>query len=238
MRNIVYLDKKIPKTEYKQLQKEYGAFIKEHTGITIEWTTVDYDFTDYPINIDVDGDAVLRPTFMKGIADEVTKRYGDFGFDNIITLIHFSNWKSAPGGRPGIWGTNYSYVYGNYHFQYCRWNERLANSFGTVNHEIDHTFDALVKQEIGIDLNRILNVVNYDRDTTHGGMNPPYQYIRHKENANKLKVLAPFLAQAYRKRYERHVEVITGLQKTVIGLAKQVIYLLRKQINNKNGVQL
>jgi hypothetical protein len=234
MRIVCYKDKLIKPSEYNALVAEYTNFIKDTTGIDVTFWTIDYDFTDYPTIIDTDGDDVLRPNFLQNIAKEVTAKYGDYGTDNVVTLIHERNWKSgkAP-GRKGIWGTNYSYKYGKYHIQYCRFDEGgLINSFGTLNHEIDHTFDALCQVEVGINLNPILGVTKYDADTTHGGK-PPYKYIRNDENADKLKVIAPYLASAYKKRLERHIDAVKGKQLTIIGLLEKLVYLYKQRLNKK-----
>lgn len=237
MRNIVYLDKLIPYKDATPVFEKYKLFIKEHTGITPSFVFIEYDFSDYPTVIDLDGDDVIRPNFLHEIVKEVDTKYGKYGTDNVITMIHEDNWKSGKTSkRKGIWGTNYSYKYSNYHVQYCRWDKKNpANTFGTLNHEIDHTFDALIKVEIGIDINPILGVTNYDADTTHGGK-PPHQYIRYKENVSKLKILAPYLYSAYAKRLEKHTNFILGQKKTIINLLESLIELLRARLNRKNGI--
>ncbi len=236
MRNLVYKDIKIPQAEYDKLLKDYSDFIKKQTGITVTTWTVDKDYTDYPTYLDTDGDDVLRPSFWQEIIKEVSKNYGDYGADNIITLIHADNWKSGKTAtRKGIWGTNYSYKYGNYHTQYCRFDAKAVNSFGTLNHEIDHTFDALIKVEIGVNVNPLLAVTNYDKNTTHGEPTAYHPYIRNKENADKLKVLAPYLASAYAKRLEKHVIYTKGLQNTAIGLLERVVELWKQRLYKKNG---
>jgi hypothetical protein len=237
MRNIVFKDKTISQTAYNQLISDYTGFIKDTTGIKVETTTIDYNFTDYPTVLDSDGDDRPTDKFLNEFKDIVQLRYGKHGQDNIILLIHQDNWKSGKTDtRRGIWGTNYSYKYGNYHVQYCRFDKRnAANSFGTLNHEIDHSLDALIKTEIGVDINPILGVVHYDRNTTHGQPEAYHAYIRHQENADKLKVMAPYLKAAYAKRLERHQAELTAKKKTIINLLEQVVYLYRQVLNKKNG---
>jgi len=236
MRNLVFKDIKIPQAGYSAFIKEYSDFILKQTGIKCTFWTIDKDFTDYPTVIDSDGDDVVRPDFLQDLANEVTAKYSEYGTDNVITLIHQDNWKSGKTAtRKGIWGTNYSYKYGNYHIQYCRWDKKnKANTFGTVNHEIDHTFDALIKVEIGIDVNPILGVTKYDAETTHGG-NPKYKYIRYDENADKLKVIAPYLISAYAKRLEKNEMYMKGLQNTAIGLLERLVTIWKQRLYKKNG---
>lgn len=238
-RNIVYKDTKIPQKEYEEVMSEYAAFIKKNAKFTPNFVTVEYDFTDYPTYVDTDGDAVIRPNFLQGIADEVTEKYGEFGADNIITLIHQDNWKSVKTkNTKGIWGTAWSYKFGNYHVQYCRWDKKNpANTFGTINHEQDHSYDSLVKVELGININPILGVKDYDRDTTHGGSY--HGYIRYQENAKKLQVLSPYLIAAYKKRLEKHEASLVGkkntLYKGIIATIEKWLYENSKKLNQKNG---
>jgi hypothetical protein len=237
MRVIVYKDIKIPQDAYDKVMWDYADFMQKHAGLPkVFVTTVDYDFTDYPTVLDSDGDDVMRPDFWQKFAKEVTTKYGDYGYDNVITLVHQDNWKSGKTAtRKGIWGQNLSYKHGNYHMQYCRWDKKNpANTFGTINHEIDHTFDALIKVEIGVDINKILGVTAYDNETTHGS-NPRFKYIRYQENAYKLQIIGPYLVSAYRKRVEKHEIHIKGLQNTAIGLLERLVGLYKQRLYQKNG---
>ncbi len=233
-RNIIFKDKTISQEKYNILLKEYGDFLQKNTGITPTFITVDYDYTDYPTELDSDGDD--RPTFLQDLSDDVDEKYGEWGVDNIVTMIHQDNWKSGKTAtRKGIWGTNFSYRYNNYHVQYIRWDKKNpANSFGTLYHEQHHSFDALIKQEIGIDVNSIVGVKSWDAAITHGG-EKPWTYIRYQENIDSLKKIAPYLVAAYKKRQDRHDEAIKGMKVTIIGLLEKLVYLYKAKLNQKNG---
>lgn len=234
MRTIVYKDKDIPQDEYNQLLNEYSIFIKKHTGIVCTFWTKEYDYSDYPTVLDTDGDDVMRPAFIEDFVKETTKSYSDYGADHIVTLIHEKNWKSGrTATRKGIWGTNYSYRYGNYQLHYCRWDKRnLANSFGTLYHEMFHSFDALIKVEAGIDIEPILAVSSFDAEIVHGG-DSKYDYIRYQENTDVLKAIVPYLASAYRVRLEKHTKHMNGLKITVIGLLERLVDLYRQRLYQK-----
>jgi hypothetical protein len=103
--------------------------------------------------------------------------------------------------------------------------------------EINKHIDALIKQEIGIDINPILGVANFDRDVVHGG-SPDHDYVNYKSNAETLKKLAPYLIASYEKRVERHTEVVKGMQFTIIGLLQQMVYLLTRRNNRKDGINI
>lgn len=236
MRFVVYKDKKIPQKEYDKLNKDYAAFIKKTTGIEVTYITMEWDFSRYPTMLD---GSIPRPTsqFLSAMCEQVEKKYGKYGSDHIELLIHEDNWQSDSDTMKGIWGTSWSYIYGNGNLVYNRWDrDNIANSFGTRNHEIDHSFDSLIKTEIGIDINPVLGVRDYDAQTTHGGrtVKPAYhEYIRYKENEAKLKVLAPYLQAVYKKRLERHTEAIRGMQITIIGLLEKLVYLYKQKLNQK-----
>lgn len=237
MRNIIIKDKSIKDSEFKQLVDDYAAFIKKTTGITVRTTTVEYDFTNYPTILDSDGDDRPTDALINSLKNNAETKLGKYGFDNLVMLIHQDNWKSGKTAtRKGIWGTNYSYKYGPYHVQYCRFDKKNpANSFGTLNHEIDHSSDALILTEIGVNINPILKVENYDRNTTHGQPVAYHGYIRWKENEAKLKVMAPYLKSAYAKRQERSTADILNTQKSLIGVLEQVVYFMTRLKNQKNG---
>jgi hypothetical protein len=239
MRHVVLKDKKITKKALEAWKVEDVAFWEKNIGVTPTYEVIDTDYTTYPTYIDEDKD--VRPTYeyLQTKTNEVVKKFGDFGTDFIMVMVHEDNWKSdtTPDIKgDGIWGTNYSYVFGKQCLEYCRWDkDNTANTFGTAYHERHHSFDALIKVETGVDIEPLLGVVGYDKSITHGGAKP-WKYIRHKENLASLKTMKPHLQEAFRIRKERHDKVIVGLMETVVNLATQVLYILRKQHYQKDGV--
>lgn len=239
MRHIILLDNKIKVSDYQKWVTEDTAFWEKHLGVTPTYELVPTDYSDYPTYVDEDKD--IRPTYayLQNLTKEVVKKHGEFAFDFIMVMIHEDNWKSdtTPDIKgDGIWGTNYSYIFGKQCLEYCRWDkDKLANTFGTAYHERHHSFDALIKQELGIDIQPILNVSRYDNEITHGNT-APWKYIRHKENLESLRIMKPYLQQAFEKRKNRHEEVVKGLMGTVINLATQVVYMLKMRKNKKDGI--
>ena len=192
------------------------------------------DYSDYPTYVDSDGD--IRPTdaYLQSLTDKAVKRNGDFGYDFIMVMVHEDNWKSDTDHTKGIWGTNYSYVFGKQCLDYCRWDrDNRANTFGTAYHERMHSMDAIIKQELGIDIAPILKVPKYDAYIVHGAGD--WEYIRYQENIEALAVMKPYLQEAFKKRKAKHEEVL-GLLGQVISLASQVVYLLQMRRNKKYGV--
>lgn len=212
------------------------AFWQKFIGLTPEYTVIRTDYTTYPTYIDNDGD--VRPTYdyLKSLNDQVVALYGEFAFDFVMVMIHQDNWLSSPSGSKGIWGTNYSYVFGKQCLDYCRWDKRNdANTFGTAYHERHHSFDAIIKQETGETVESKLNVPigKYDYCITHGNCGD-WQYIRWKENTTSLKIMAPYLRKAFMFRRGLHAD--NEKRKTIIQLLEQAVYVLRMLNNRKNGV--
>lgn len=237
MRHTLLLDNKISHDEIERWKIEDRGFWKTHLGIEPEYEIIRTDYSDYPTYIDSDGDT--RPTYayLKSLNDLVVAKYGEFGTDFIMVMIHEDNFKSDdPRPGVGIWGTNYSYKFGKQNLCYCRWDrDNRANTFGTAYHERHHSFDSLIKLETGVDIQPILDVERYDRQITHGH-HPKWDYIRHKENTESLKIMAPYIRTALRKRKEKHEEVLKGVVSQIIKLTTQLLYYLRMKKYGKNGI--
>jgi len=236
MRHVILLDNKITDKKYRKWEQEDRDFWLEHLGITPEYEVLREDYTTYPTYIDSDKD--IRPTdkYLQSLNDKVTKKFGEFGTDFVMVMIHEDNWKSDTDFTKGIWGTNYSYIFGKQCLDYCRWDkDNSANTFGTAYHERHHSFDAIIKQETGIDIRKALGVSRYDAEITHGG-SEPWEYIRHKENVDSLKTMKPHLLSSFLVRKARHDKELNALRSTVVDLAKQAVYLLKILLNKKNGV--
>lgn len=236
MRHIILKDKKILRRDYDAWEKEDVFFWEKHLETTPIYEIIEMDYSNYPTYIDSDGD--IRPTqaYLQDLTSPIIKKHGDFAFDFIMVMIHEDNWKSDTDQIKGIWGTNYSYIFGKQCLEYCRWDkDNSANTFGTAYHERHHSFDAIIKVETGLDIQPLLEVKKYDYEITHGN-NPRWKYIRHKENLDSLKIMKPHLQKAFQVRKNKHEEVVKGLMGTIIKLATQVFYLLRMKQNMKNGV--
>lgn len=236
MRHVILLDTKITQLEYDRWREKDTVFWEKYIGVTPEYEIMRSSFGDYPTYVDNDGD--VRPTdeYLKTLTKQVVAKYGEFGTDFIMMMVHEDNWKSSnPAPGVGIWGTNYSYVFGKQCLEYCRWDrDNEANTFGTAYHERHHSFDAIIKVETNVDIQPILSVRKYDYEITHGHSDN-WDYIRYKENTESLKIMAPYLRKSFALRRERH-EKILGLYRTIISLMTKLLYLLRQKQAQKNGV--
>jgi len=248
MRHIILKDKKILQRDYDRWKHQDILFWQENLGITPTYDVAETDYSTYPTYIDQDQD--IRPTtkYLQSLTTPLVKKYGEFGMDFIMVMIHEDNWRShgplweqikRENGiikEKGIWGTNYSYIFGKQCLAYSRWDgDNATNTFGTAYHERHHSFDAIIKVELGIDVQPLLGVTKYDHEVTHGNK-APWKYIRNKENLESLKIMKPHLLKAFQARKDKHEEVTKGLMEIIIKLATQVLYLIRANQNKKNGV--
>jgi len=238
MRHAILLDTKISNNSYEEWVGDDTAFWKKYIGITPEYTLIRQDYSTYPIF--VDGAGNIRPTdaYLKSLNDQVVAKYGEFAFDFVMVMVHEDNWLSDPLGDKGkgIWGTNYSYIFGKQCLDYCRWDrDNSANTFGTAYHERHHSFDAMIKQETGIVIEPSLSVGigKYDNCITHGNCDP-WKYIRFQENTKSLEIMAPHLRKAFSLREQKHRD--NDKRKELIGVLQDLVYLLRMQLNSKYGV--
>ncbi len=224
MRSVVLIDLKIDKDEALALLDEFGEFFEEHTGIECTWWLERRDFSQVPTMVDSDGDMKPTHSYRKEINKDVHKRYNDYGTDNVVMWVHEDNFLYK-----GIWGQNWSGLYHKHSFQLCRWDKNNDNNtFGTLYHELMHSFDWVVKDELGIDIDFTFGY-DWDASAVHG-KGKDFEYIGGKtgrENTEYLKQIGPHITKAFKRRKERH-ETHIGLLKQVINIAQKLIDLLSK----------
>lgn len=232
MRALVFIDLKIDKDEALALLDDYGEFYEEHTGIEPTWYVERRDFSSVPTQADTDGD--LKPTvaYRKALETSVHKRYKDYGVDTIIMWVHEDNFLFK-----GVWGTAWAYSFYKYSFLLCRWDKHNeVNTWNTLFHEDSHPHDTLIKKELGIDINPLIESYfgvkdfDYDRDYVHG-QSPLFNYIGrngYTRDGRMLKLLSPYLQRAYSKRKAKHEQYVTIL-KVIIKLMQRIIFLRNNQ---------
>lgn len=234
MRMLFLCDIKITDKEIKDLQKEFTGLIKQYTDITPEYFIERQDYKNVPTEADGDGD--LKPTkaYTTALLSTVHAKYGNYGVDSVVLLVHRDNWVYT-----GIWGTNWSNVYHQYHVHLCRFdNKNIANSLGTLYHEWMHSLDSLISTHTGVEIDNYFTnsrcFVDWDSSICHGNKTvgckeTPFKYIKWKDNTDALAMIAPDLRMAYKVRKELYLEPYKQVQ-------RQVITWLRSLLNKKNGV--
>lgn len=230
MRIAILKDVAINDKQFNGLTTEYAAFIEQHTGIRPTFFVHPFEYKAIPLIVDADGDHMPTMAWRSATVKTIFDKYNLYGVDHVVLLVHRDNWVFS-----GIWGTNWSNIYHGYQVHLCRFDHKnTANSFGTLYHEMMHSFDALIKVHTGVDIHQYFP--QWDKFCVHGGRpdkegTTQWKYIRWKENTEALAGIAPFLRQAYAKRLELF-NTQTGLMRQVISLATQ----LKALLNRKNGV--
>ncbi len=235
MRFVICRDIKIKEAEWNKLAQEFTDFVKQNTGLTPTFFIEPKDYLNVPTELDGDGDLKPSVAYLKSLTRGVHDKYGDYGTDSVVMLVHRDNWIFQ-----GIWGTNFSNVYYKYHVHLCRFdNKNVANSLGTLYHEWMHSLDALIKTHTGVDINKYFAntkcYVDFDATCVHGNKfqgckQTPYKYIQWKDNSDALAMIAPDLKVAYAKRKEMYYKpYITALY--------QAVDYVRSLLNKKNGVK-
>lgn len=234
MRFCVLKDNKITAKDYSELEKQFTDFIFANTGIMPTFFIEERDYSDVPTELDQDGDSKPTTAYLKALTKTVHDKYGDYGTDSVVMLVHRDNWVFT-----GIWGTNWSNKYYQYHVHLCRFDSRnSANSLGTLYHEWMHSLDALIKTHTGFDINTLFKgekcFVNWDVTCIHGNRTSTcketeYSYIKWKDNTKALVRIAPYLQQAYAKRKQMYYA-------PYVTVLWQAVDILRSLLNKKNGV--
>ena len=236
MRLVILKDHKITDKEWSTLAKQFTDLVKQYTGITPTFFVESTDYTNVPTTVDNDGDIVPTNEYFKKVTDKVYTTYGTWGTDSVVMLVHSDNWVFK-----GIWGTNKSNIYHQYHVHLCRYDSKnTANSLGTLYHEWMHSLDALIKTHTGTDINQYFTSTkcfkDWDSTICHGNKfhtckETPFSYIRWKENTDALAMIAPDLRAAYKVRKEMWLEPYKTVQLQVISWLRSL--LNQKTINKK-----
>ena len=225
MKILLLKDKRISDSELIELQAQFSEIYSELKPV---FFVEDTDYSDYPTELDSDGDVRPSDKWTREVTEDIYKRYSGEGTDHVVFLVHEDNWKSDPDGpNNGIWGINYSNKYSGYQVHYCRFDrDNMANSIGTLYHEVMHSHDALIYKYTGVEIDNILKVDDWDLSVVHG-QHKDRQYIRHTENQDDLAKITPYLKLAYAKRATLYEDKLTKMA-TIISLAEKFLTLYRQ----------
>jgi hypothetical protein len=237
MRILLLKDKKVKQSLLSGVMNQFIDLYHTNTGIIPTYDIEERDFSiqegEERYNFDT-----LPYGLTKREVDAVHKKYRE-QYDHIIFSVHrdhCSEWgkvKSSTGNMVNIWGENFSNVFYKYDVEVCRFDDKnLANSLGTIYHEVHHSHNTTIKTYLGVNVEQIpaLGIKDWDNDITHGG-GAFWDYIRHTENQASLVTIALLLKQSYEKRKQLfNQEKITMLQ-TMVKLLQQLIVLQRSLVN-------
>lgn len=237
MKLLILKDNLITDAQLAALMSELSALYQKHAGISPTYKTEPRDYTAYPIVIDSDGDGRLPDAYIRGITQDIHRRYSGEGTDHVIFLIHRKNWRLK-----GIWGVNYSTMYNGYQVQVARFDDTSTiNSLGTLYHEIMHSHDALIHTMLGFNINTLFKNVacyqDWDNTVVHGnrfkGCATRYKYIKWNDNTDALTMIAPYLRDAYAKRHAIFEQKRRTMLEQIQRLSQQVAMLIREVTRRK-----
>jgi hypothetical protein len=180
-----------------------------------------------------DGYWGMKQSFLSSLVREIETRYGK-KFDHIVIAMDARNWYGdVPDNK--VWGWNISAGILGYDVQQCRVDTvsrrketRIANTLGTIYHELMHShvhypYRVFTGAKIERNLkSRGYTTTDWTEQVVHG-TGPEWEYIRHKENQDALKAIAPVLKACYEVRKRQHEKGMTALESLREGLRTQVI---------------
>jgi hypothetical protein len=232
MKLLLLLDNKIREDQLATVKKEVAAIYKTNTGITLEFVEEWRDFSNVPKEWYDASSEGIKKSYIADATREIYRRHTE-AVDQVVFFIHRDNWNLT-----GVWGWNLSKAYNGYGVQQCRFDNRnLANTVGTLYHELMHDHDTFIYTYKGINIETILKVKDWDDDVVHGGKYSGttygYGYIRHNENQAALKQIGPLLSQAIEERRKLYLKrQITMLQEIV--RLQQLVIVLKRQMEARS----
>lgn len=234
--NILLLcDNKIREDQLAQVKKEVGAIYKNNTGLSVKWHEEWRDFSSYPKEVYWGGYEGLKTSYITQVTKEINSRWHE-EIDCVVFFIHRDHWDLN-----GVWGWNHSATFSGYGVQQCRFDNRnVANSIGTLYHEMMHDLDTFIYTYTGKHINTLIGESSWDNFAVHGGRDTGeegkngWKYIRYNENQHALKTIANVFVESVNKRRDLFTKRI-GLMQEIIRLAEQVLALQRALIAQRRG---
>jgi hypothetical protein len=234
---LILADKGTNKNYLGHVMLQVGELYKKNMGVEVVWTVEDYDYGDYPVVEYWGGYEGIAQSWIAERTKEIWDRKHE-SIDTVMFAIPSSNWRLT-----GVWGWNHSAHFNGYGVQQVRLaqvashtDERnINNSVGTLYHELHHDLDSFVFNYTGVVVEKLYpnDVRSHDNDVTHGE-HADWQYIRHKENQESLKIVAASFRQAVAKRRELYQDRVTKMQ-TIVQLLEQYVVLLRMFLSKQRG---
>jgi len=233
MRILLLKDKTIPFDQLEMVLLQFKNIYITNSQITPTVIIEERDLRNLPTYIDEDGDPAITLSYISAVAKEVYTRFEE-SIDHLVILVHHDNWPLDDGKR-NVWGRNISKLYSGYEIQQVRWDpKKTANTLGTLYHEAMHSHDSFIYRYTGVNIETLLKVKDWDDSVVHGG-DQRYKYIRHMENTAVLKIIGPYLQQAYEKRKSEYEQRLAKLTKTadlltkLVAAYRELIILMKKK---------
>lgn len=173
---------------------------------------VDYQEHEYPLG----GDVLTSNDTKERICAELYKIYRE-KIDGIQFFLPLKDWDESKRLRGRMFGKVFS--------SYLTSVTRMRRGYeDTAEHELLHKVDNWVMIYLGISINRILNVSDWDDVVVHGDV--PGDAFENYKYDEAWKIINPYLTQALIKR--RHEALLGYMEILIIKLRQLVIELQAK----------
>lgn len=231
MRCLFFVDEKVPEDELNQVLDEVKELYKRNTDIDLDIVVRFWPLPALPFETYYDTYRGVSQKYLGNIAQLVEAEYGK-RFDQITLVVADENWAPSRDKTP-VWGWNISAGIRGYEVQQCRFDTvradragRIANSVGTIYHEMMHSHDGFCYRVFGATLEFLpaLDVLPgmYDAQIVHGE-GKKWEYIRWKENQEALRVIGPVLKAACEVRKQQFNNGTTLAQKVAEGYRGMIL---------------
>lgn len=231
MKVLCLADKTIEKSQIKDVYDEVFSIYRDNTKLDPQVKVETRNFSNLPFSYYDSEARGISKSFINKKAKEISKIY-KYSVDLVDFMVHEDNWLP---GNEGIWGWNIANEHHGYEIEQTRWDpNNKANSEGTLYHEIAHSHDSFTYRNIGVWLEKIINVGDWDDAMVHGNSDK-YEYIQHDENQDAIAAVASELKRSFDKRRVKEQQnretlgqIVTGLER-VIDLYRNIIINQKKQ---------
>lgn len=229
MRTLILKDSTIPQDEFEEVIHQVSEIYKTYADVTLDITVETRYWERLPFTEYAPGNRGVAWGMLDAVAYDTTHRFGK-NVDQIVVMVDNENWVPV---KDNIWGWNISAGVRGYEIQQVRFDTqretpavRIANSVGTLFHEMMHSHDGFIYRMTGVRIAPLVNVPDWDEDVVHG-RSPDFPYIRHKENAETLGLFKVHLQDAIARRRRQHNDGTPFTEKVSEGFREGILKLTK-----------
>jgi len=151
-------DRNTIEAAFVKLFKDYSDSGIENVEYKLEEEDFNFTWVKYNPNIFTDSLGVDFSHIKK-----ITEKIERDKYDMVCILIDSSNWQM---GTDPVWGWNLGRFFNGTQVQLIRVSS-IQSTYLVLAQELMHTFDQFIKLETGTNINKILDVKDFDEDVVH-----------------------------------------------------------------------
>lgn len=224
MRILIILDIK-SKGKEAIIQDAWNKFLADYsdTGLKIERTDVWLDLSQVPwVEYPYMGIKDLYGFDLNWVRNycNLLWKIENGKYDSVVFAVDETNWKEPN----KAWGWNLGQWFNDYQVQMVRVSPYLDLGFRM---EIAHNLDQFINRELGVNLNKLLSISDWDEDIIHGRMtNPNNPYLYYERWFGKIGDL---LVKTFDKRRKKWEQVL--ILRKLLELYTKLVNLLQRREN-------